>query len=168
MGQLHIAFVIPRFYSIFMHDINDKNTTLTPLSLIEKLGVFDYDPCGIQHHKTANKIISLPTDGLAEIWEGRVWLNPPYSNPTEFMNKLAEHGNGIALVLNSTDTVWFQNALKKADGMYLLKGRPKFMRLDMSKVSIMRGVVLFAFGKDNAIKLKECGLDGYFVSLNGV
>ena len=150
-----------------MHDINDKNTTLTPLSLIEKLGVFDYDPCGIQHHKTANKIISLPTDGLAEIWEGRVWLNPPYSNPTEFMNKLAEHGNGIALVLNSTDTVWFQNALKKADGMYLLKGRPKFMRLDMSKVSIMRGVVLFAFGKDNAIKLKGSGLDGYFVSLNG-
>ena len=58
MGQLHIAFVMPRFYSIFMHDINDKNTTLTPLSLIEKLGVFDYDPCGIQHHKTANKIIN--------------------------------------------------------------------------------------------------------------
>ena len=149
-----------------MSNINDKNTTLTPLSLIEKLGVFDYDPCGIQNHKTAKKIISLPTNGLLEIWEGRVWLNPPYSNPTDFMNKLAEHRNGIALVLNSTDTVWFQKTLKIADAMYLLKGRPKFMRLDMSKVSIMRGVVLFAFGKENVIKLKECGLDGYFISLN--
>lgn len=152
-----------------MHDINDKNTTLTPLSLIEKLGEFDYDPCGIQHHKTAKQIISLPTDGLAEIWKGRVWMNPPYSNPKPFMQKLAEHGNGIALVLNSTDTVWFQDyGLKRADAIYMLKGRPKFMRLDMSKVSIMRGVVLFAYGKDNAQKLKECGLDGYYVALNGL
>lgn len=152
-----------------MHDINDKNTTLTPLSLIEKLGKFDYDPCGIQHHKTAKHIISLPTDGLAEIWEGRVWMNPPYSNPKPFMQKLAEHGNGIALVLNSTDTVWFQDyGLKRADAIYMLKGRPKFMRLDMSKVSIMRGVVLFAYGKDNAQKLKECGLGGYYVALNGL
>ena len=31
------------------------------------------------------------------IWEGRVWLNPPYSRPLIelFVRKLAEHGNGI-------------------------------------------------------------------------
>ena len=51
--------------------------------------------------------------------------------------------------------------------MFLLKGRPKFTRLDMTQVSIMRGVVLFAYGKDNALKLKECGLKGYYVALNG-
>ena len=100
------------------------------------------------------------------IEDGRVWLNPPYSNPKPFIKKLAEHGNGIALVLNSTDTVWFQEyGLKKANGMYLLKGRPKFTRMDMSPVSIMRGVVLFAYGNDNCKALQNCKLNGYYVGL---
>jgi hypothetical protein len=71
-----------------MHDIKDKNITLTPLNLIENFGVFDLDPCGLQWHKTANKIISLPDDGLVEDWNGRVWLNPPYSNPKLFIKNL--------------------------------------------------------------------------------
>jgi hypothetical protein len=101
-----------------------------------------------------------------EEWSGRVWLNPPYSNPKPFIKKLAEHGNGIALVLNSTDTEWFQEyGLKKANGMYLLKGRPKFTRMDMSPVSIMRGVVLFAYGEQNCQALKNCQLNGYYVGL---
>ena len=147
------------------HSVEDKNITLTPLDLIDNFGVFDLDPCGLQWHKTANKIISLPDDGLVEEWNGRVWLNPPYSNPKPFIKKLAEHGNGIALVLNSTDTDWFQEyGLKKANGMYLLKGRPKFTRMDMSPVSIMRGVVLFAYGEQNCQALKNCQLNGYYVA----
>ena len=150
-----------------MHNISDKNITLTPLNLISKIGSFDLDPCGLQFHKTANKIIYLPDDGLVEEWNGRVWLNPPYSNPKPFIKKLAEHGNGIALVLNSTDTDWFQEyGLKKANGMYLLKGRPKFTRMDMSPVSIMRGVVLFAYGIESNELLKNCKLFGRYVALN--
>lgn len=49
---------------------------------------------------------------------------------------------------------------------FLLKGRPKFTRLDMSAVSIMRGVVLFAYGLENANILKHCSLNGYYVFLN--
>ena len=150
-----------------MHDIKDKNITLTPLDLISKLAQFDLDPCGLQFHKTATKIISLPDDGLVENLVGRVWLNPPYSNPKPFIEKLSEHGNGIALVLNSTDTVWFQEyGLKKANGMFLLKGRPKFTRMDMTDVSIMRGVVLFAYGSENNELLKNCELVGIYVGLN--
>lgn len=149
-----------------IHSVNDKNITLTPLSLIENFGVFDLDPCGLKWHKTAKKIISLPDDGLIKKWKGRVWLNPPYSYPKPFIKKLAEHGNGIALVLNSTDTDWFQEyGLKKANGMYLLKGRPKFTRMDMTPVSIMRGVVLFAYGEHNCQSLKNCQLNGYYVGL---
>ena len=143
-----------------------KDTTLTPLDFISKLGQFDLDPCGLEFHKTATKIIQLPNDGLLEDWEGRVWLNPPYSNPKPFLEKLAKHGNGIALVLNSTDTIWFQDiCLKKADSMLLLKGRPKFTNKNFENVQIMRGVVLFAFGKENTEILKNCDLAGLFISL---
>lgn len=50
--------------------------------------------------------------------------------------------------------------------MFLLKGRPKFTRLDMSPVSIMRGVVLFAYGSNNAEVLKSCKLDGTYIHLD--
>ena len=69
------------------HKIEDKNITLTPLELIANLGEFDLDPCGLQFHKTAKNIITLPMDGLKEPWKGKVWLNPPYSNPSSFLKK---------------------------------------------------------------------------------
>ena len=154
---------------IRLHDIADKNITLTPLDLIASIGSFDLDPCGLDFHKTAKAIISLPVDGLAENWSGAVWLNPPYSNPKPFIKKLAEHGNGVALVLNSTDTGWFQEyGLKKATSMFLLEGRPKFMRMDYSRVSIMRGVVLFAYGDICDSMLKKCQLKGVYIKLKDV
>jgi hypothetical protein len=148
------------------HDIKDKDITLTPLELINKLGVFDLDVCGILNHKTANNIISLPVDGLSETWNGRIWLNPPYSNPAPWLEKLSIHNNGIALVLNSTDTGWMHDfVFNKAYGILFLKGRPKFTRLDYSKVSIMRGVILVAYGENNFISLKNSGLDGKLIKL---
>ena len=149
-----------------MHDISDKNITLTPLDLISSLGEFDLDPCGLDFHRTAKKIISLPVDGLQEVWDGKVWLNPPYSNPNPFMKKLSDHGNGIALVLNSTDTAWFHEyGLKKATSVLFLEGRPKFTRMDYSRVSIMRGVVLFAYGDECDLMLKNTELKGVYVKL---
>lgn len=149
-----------------MHDITDKNITLTPLDLISSIGVFDLDPCGLDFHMTAKKIISLPVDGLREEWAGKVWLNPPYSNTKPFMEKLAEHGNGVALVLNSTDAGWFHMyGLKKATSVLFLDGRPKFTRMDYSRVSIMRGVLLFAYGHDCDLMLQNTKLKGVYVKL---
>ena len=148
------------------HNINDKDTTLTPLDLIKSLGEFNFDPCGISTHKTAEYIISLPKNGLDEMWFERVWLNPPYSDPAPWLLKLSIHGNGIALVLNSTDTAWAHDyVFGKATGILFLKGRPKFMRLDYSKVSIMRGLMLVAYGKNNYSSLEKCGLAGKLIRL---
>ena len=47
----------------------------------------------------------------------------------------------------------------------LLKGRPKFTRMDMSSVSIMRGVVLFSYGSNNNELLKSSNLDGVYINL---
>lgn len=106
----------------------ETNTWLTPLPLISKLGKFDLDPCAYPGHKTAQKLICLPEDGLKEEWEGRVWLNPPYGKYTKvWLDRLYEHGSGLALVFARTDTVWFQEHFEKADFVFFLKGRLKFI-----------------------------------------
>ena len=79
----------------------------TPKWIIDALGSFDLDPCApSEQFYTADKCYTKEMDGLYQEWEGRVWLNPPYKNPLigKFMKRLAEHGNGIALVFNRMDT----------------------------------------------------------------
>jgi hypothetical protein len=144
-----------------------KDITLTPLTLIKSLGEFDLDPCGFDGHITAKRIYLLPeNDGLKDKWFGKVWMNPPYSEVTNWIKKLSEHNNGIALVLASTETKWFQDyVFKKASGIFFIEKRPKFMNSKYEKVALMRGVVLVSYGKECYNKLKNCGLDGYLDAL---
>ena len=149
-----------------MHDISDKNITLTPLDLISSLGIFDLDPCAAPYHITAKEHILLPRDGLKEEWNGRTWLNPPYNNPIPWLKKLSEHNNGIALVLASMEVGWMHDyVFPKANSILFLRGRPKFMRLDKTSVSIMRGTVLVAYGPENSFALQNSGLKGKFIPL---
>ena len=72
-------------------------------------------------------------DGLTKDWVGRVWLNPPYSRPLieQFVRKLAQHGNGIALLFNRCDSKMFQDIIfEKATAIKFLRGRIRFFRPD--------------------------------------
>lgn len=83
----------------------------TPSYIIEALGgKFDLDPCAPQMEwHTAHKCYTKEIDGLSQTWEGRVFLNPPYENPTvkHFVRRLADHGNGIALLYARCDNKMF-------------------------------------------------------------
>lgn len=145
-----------------IHPDQSLDVTLTPLDTIRKLGVFDLDPCGFPGHHTADKIITLPDDGLSSEWNGRVWLNPPYSKPLPWLKKLSKHGNGIALVLASTDTAWFQDYIGPyASAILFIRGRPLFQRRDGSAVKLMRASILVAYGENNADILSKSGISGW-------
>lgn len=100
----------------------------------------------------------------------RIWLNPPYSKPLiwQFVEKLAEHGNGIALLFNRCDSNKFQDIIfTKATGMMFLRNRIKFFRPDGTRGdSPGCGSVLIAFGRENAEILRNCSLQGKYVELN--
>ncbi len=143
-----------------------KDTTLTPLWMIDKLGKFDLDPCGFQGHNTAKELFVLPKDGLEDEWFGRVWLNPPYSDPKPFLEKMVQHGNGIALVLASVETFWFHKYIwESATAVFFQKGRPKYLREDRTEVQLMRPTVLVAYGEENAEVLRNIELDGKYIKL---
>lgn len=151
-----------------------KNTSdewYTPPSIFNELGHFDLDPCAARKPlwKIADTNYTADDDGLSKPWFGRVWLNPPYSRPLleRFVNRLADHGNGIALVFNRCDCKLFHDVIfKKADGILFLKGRVKFYSQDGRQNGPAGcGSVLVAFGKENAEILRQCDIPGRFFSL---
>jgi hypothetical protein len=100
----------------FSHDRtpDGKEEWLTDPKLIQALGQFDLDPCSpiVRPWDTASSHYTIEDNGLAKPWFGRVWLNPPYGKKTGlFMELLATHGNGIALVYARTDTQFFFNSI---------------------------------------------------------
>ena len=108
----------------------------TPPSIFQALGLeFDLDPCAPPLPRAswipARRRITLPVDGMAEPWAGRVWLNPPYARETaRWVARLAEHGDGIALTFTRTDTPWWQSAVDLASAVCFVRGRVEFVEGD--------------------------------------
>lgn len=103
----------------------------TPREIIDSLGLFDTDPCTPVNPQwpTAERMFTKEDDGLRQEWIGRVWLNPPYSAPLfgQFMERMAKHGNGIALVVPKLGTRIFREwVFPYCSGIYLLRDRIKF------------------------------------------
>lgn len=100
-------------------------------------------------------------DGMAQEWEGTVWLNPPYGKETpRWLGKLAQHGDGIALVFSRTDPAWFQKAAAAADAVCFISGRVRFIdgRTMERGGSPGAGSALLAFGEKSAQALLRSGL----------
>lgn len=140
----------------------ETNTWFTPQAIFELLDVhFDLDPCTQTYRPfdTAKRHIceDLGGDGLAEDWAGRVWLNPPYGKAIgKWLEKLARHGNGIALVFSRTETQWAQSYIKKADAVNFIARRVSFIRANGEKGgSAANGSMLLAWGEDNAQAIKQ-------------
>ncbi len=150
---------------------SQTDTWLTPPHIIEALGgweSFDLDPCGFASWLTARQMVVLPSDGLAEDWHGRVWLNPPYGLETfDWLARLADHANGVALIFARTETAGFvEQVWGRADGLLFLAGRLHFHKPDGSRAATNSGApsVLVAYGHANAYQLRNCGLPGTFIA----
>lgn len=123
----------------FNTNTDNNDTWLTPPDLIKSLGEFDLDPCTPENMpwQTAKKMLSKERDGdgLTAEWNGRVWCNPPYGRETfKWLEKLADHGSGIALIFARTETEGFQKyVFKRANSVFFFKGRLRFHRADGSQ-----------------------------------
>ena len=49
----------------------------------------------------ARRFYTVADDGLSEPWEGIVWCNPPYSAPTAWCRKWAEHEPGGCILIRA-------------------------------------------------------------------
>jgi hypothetical protein len=141
-----------------------SDTWLTPPDWIAALGPFDLDPCcpPVMPWPTAATMYSAAQDGIAQPWEGRVWLNPPFGKEWHrWVEKLADHGNGIALLPARTETEAFYRLVwDRADAICFVRGRPHFHKPDGSRAPFNSGapIALIAYGHDNVLTLRRAAL----------
>lgn len=142
---------------------------ITPREIIDELGPFDLDPCqsATQPWPCAKRGIVMPEDGLSAEWEGRVWLNPPYSvHASAWMAKLARHGRGTALIFARTETeMFFDHVWGKASAILFLEGRLHFHYPDGRRAEHNSGgpSCLIAYGDLDAEFLASSSLKGALV-----
>lgn len=150
-----------------------KDEWLTPPAIIEGLGKFDLDPCSpiARPWDTAARHYTIEDDGLVQAWSGRVWLNPPYgTEAAKWLDRLAAHGDGIALIFARTETkMFFEQVWRKADAVLFFEGRLFFHHVDGRQAAANAGApsVLVAYGKNNAESLRNVEYWGQFISLRG-
>ena len=139
-------------------------TWLTPPSIVRALGEFDLDPCGHPGWPTARRAICLPDNGLTGAWYGRVWLNPPYgAGMWEWLERLANHGTGTALIFARTETAGFSRTVwGRADGLLFLRGRLRFHHSNGAQAKANAGApsVLVAYGSSDARALARASKSG--------
>lgn len=147
-----------------------KDEWLTPPYILKALGEFDLDPCAPikRPWDTAKKHYTILDDGLKQPWQGRVWLNPPYGLKADaWLARLADHGDGIALIFARTETeMFFQQVWAKAHAVLFLRGRLYFHHADGTKARANAGApnALVAYGINNLNKL-FCSIPGKLVEL---
>ena len=134
----------------------------TPRWIFDAAGLtFDLDVCApvAPAFRTcpAHRYLTILEDGLAQPWEGLVWMNPPYSNPAPWVDRFIAHPNGLAL-LPASNSHWRGRYVKAADGLTLLSVNSRersantsrfwtgFGRPDGSQVSYPTALILAARG----------------------
>jgi hypothetical protein len=131
----------------------------TPKWIFDTLDIeFDLDvsapPGGVPWIPTT-RYFTLADDGLLQPWEGRVWMNPPFSKTTPWVEKFMNHRCGVALLPmgknKHSETLW------NSDAYYVyLPSNLKFMKQG-KQLSIMFAAMLVTFEDELVENLARIG-----------
>lgn len=133
----------------------------TPKWIFDALGLtFDLDvasPPGGPPFTPCRAFYTQADDGLAQPWHGLVWMNPPYSNPSPWVDRWLDHGNGVAL-LPYSKSKWLQR-LWDSSASLLYVYSIKFVRFDNKlNGSTPFPLGIWALGEPAIEALKNSGL----------
>lgn len=133
----------------------------TPKHIFDVLNItFDLDvaspPGGIAYIPSA-RYYTQEEDGLSQPWQGRVWMNPPYSNVQPWIDKWLDHANGIALLPCVKHSRWVETLWNSsAKVAWINRDEVKFSGNGIEK-QIWPIVWLWAIGKSNEKAIEAFG-----------
>jgi len=145
------------------HSSTGTNDWYTPPEHIEAartvMGSIDTDPASSKNAQATVKAANYFTkenSGLDKDWNGKVFMNPPYSMPEikQFTDKLISEieagrvDEAIILTNNSSDTSWFHSLLSASTVACLTKGRIPFYSLENKTMATRQGQCFFYVGSN--------------------
>lgn len=108
----------------------------TPTDLFYKLDQiyqFNTDVCALPENAKCKDFYTPEINGLNQVWEGTVWMNPPYGKEMykwieKAYNEMFRGVTIVALLPVRTDTKWFHDFINEKVGVSVkfIKGRLKF------------------------------------------
>lgn len=92
---------------------------------------FDLDAAATEDNALCYDYFTEEKNGLIQTWSGKVWLNCPYSNAGEWVQKayeeaVKEHATTVMLLAARIDTRYWVSYVSKAEVRFL-PGRLKFV-----------------------------------------
>ena len=159
-------------HNVHVSNNSGENEWYTPPFIIETaksvMGNIDLDPAS---SRLANEIVgakefyTIEDDGIKKDWHGKVWLNPPYSQPdiSNFAKAVThkKYDEIMILVNNATETDWFRMMADISKVICFINKRVKFIDRDGNPGAPLQGQAIMYKGSniDGFIKkFKENGL----------
>lgn len=139
---------------------SDKMDWETPQFLFERLHEefgFSTDVCASTENAKCSRFYTIETDGLAQEWQGVVWMNPPYGREiVKWVKKAYESSCSgcvcVCLVPVRSDTRWWHDYVMRSAEIRLLSKRLSFEGSN-NKAPFPVAIVVFDRSKSNEPKL---------------
>jgi len=150
--------------------VGKSQVHITPRWLLDALAPLDLDPCAADPRPWDCARINWTSGSLERGWPRHlfIFLNPPFDRNAvdRWIARLAQHGNGIALLHARTETKWFLPCWQSASGILFLADRIFFHKPDGTQHPHNSGAppVLVAFGDEALSRLRRCGIAGTLVT----
>jgi hypothetical protein len=100
---------------------------------------------------------TVDDDGLALPWEGKVWMNPPFSKITPWINKFLEHGNGVCLVPLSSNGRWVNQLWDSKASVAYLPANMAFVTRTGELIKHRWRCSMWAIGEESVENLRGIG-----------
>lgn len=105
----------------------------TPQEFFDRLNEkyrFELDVCATTENAKCDKHFTIDDDGLAQVWHGSCWMNPPYGRSIgNWVRKAFESSQSgatvVCLLPARTDTSWWHDYCMKGE-IEFIRGRLKF------------------------------------------
>jgi len=115
-----------------LDNVLDSDDWYTPAWIFDGLGLtFDLDVASPDDRGSsavpARHFYTVADDGLLSPWFGTVWCNPPYSAPTLWCRKWAQHEAGCILIRADLSTSGPFAAYSAAHALYVPAKRLQFV-----------------------------------------
>jgi DNA N-6-adenine-methyltransferase (Dam) len=148
----------PRLFTVQQEQLTSDDY-YTPAWVFERMGLeFDLDVCappGGISWIPAKRYFTQADDGLLQPWEGRVWMNPPFSAARLWVPRFLDHRSGVCL-LPHAKSKWHIELWQSADGVVNFDTRVNF-ESHRSDGQVMFPVFFAAFGPECVEAISRLG-----------